>query len=677
MDNDAFVPDEHGDEPPSNVSSNRAFAEVIETRYARRDVLRGGLAAAVTGLFAAALPGKAALHAAAGSALLGFKPVPTGRGDAIVVPAGYRAQSLMPWGEPVTGDYPAFAPDNTGIQQGMQAGMHHDGMHFFPIEGTSPFAGSSTDGLLVMNHEYVEPRLLHAAVTKGRSIDRNTAPAEEDGRDPDQVLKEINAHGVSVARIARQADGAWKVVRDPRNRRITGLTRIEIAGPVRGSDLVKTKYSPQGTHSRGTLNNCAHGVTPWNTYLTAEENWAGYFRNGDAAEGKPALPREHRRYGVPTKQSRYRWELARGGADEFARFDATTKATTAAEDYRNEPNTFGWIVEIDPFDPQSTPVKRTSLGRFAHEGVVFGPVAEGKPVVCYSGDDARFEYIYKFVSAAPYQRATASGRLLDEGVLYVARFDDDGSGKWLALVFGENGLTPENGFASQADVLVNTRTAADLVGATKMDRPEWGAVDPGTGEVYFTLTNNTRRIEAQTDPANPRALNAFGHIIRWREDNDDHAATAFEWELFVLAGNPQQSRDLAGAALTSDSIFACPDGLWFDPDGRLWIQTDIGENEMNKGSMETFGNNQMLAADPRTGEIRRFLTGPVGQEITGVVTTPDRRTMFINVQHPGATTTADEYAAGKLRSHWPDGGDALPRSATVVITPDDGGVIGT
>jgi uncharacterized protein len=676
MDHDAFVPDEHGDEPPSNLSSNETFAEVMTARYARRDVLRGGLGAALTGLFASSMLGKIEAQAAPGGKLLGFEPVPTATKDAVTVPSGYRTQVLLPWGEPIAGEYPASAPDNSGANQGMQIGMHHDGLHFFPIEGASPYAGSSTDGLLVMNHEYVEPRFLHAAVTGSQKIDRNATPMMDGMRDPDQVLKEINAHGVSVARIARGPDGAWALRRDPRNRRITGSTPMQIGGPVRGADHVKTKYCPDGTGTRGTLNNCAHGVTPWNTYLTAEENWAGYFRNGDTKDGKPAIPREHHRYGIRSGASRYRWELARGGADEFVRFDASTKADSAAQDYRNEPNGFGWIVEIDPFDPESTPVKRTALGRFAHEGVVFSPVAEGKRLVCYSGDDARFEYIYKFVSARPYQRASANGSLLDEGVLYVARFEADGSGRWLPLVFGQGGLTPENGFADQADVLVNTRLAADFVGATKMDRPEWGAVDPNSGEVYFTLTNNTRRTEEQVDAANPRALNAFGHIIRWREANDDHAATTFAWELFVIAGDEKRSRDLKGAALTADSIFACPDGLWFDPDGRLWIQTDIGENEQNVGPMQEFGNNQMLAADPRNGEIRRFLTGPVGQEITGVVTTPDRRTMFINVQHPGATTTAEEYAAGKLRSRWPGGGATLPRSATVVITREDGGVIG-
>jgi secreted PhoX family phosphatase len=666
--------DGEGDEPICNTSENPTFASIIEARLSRRGALLGGLATALGAMFVQ--PGGAAARAGTASeAMLGFAAVPVAEKDAIVVPPGYTARTITPWGEPITGSMPAFSPNNTGAEQGMQIGQHHDGMHFFPIEGRSPYDGSSTDGLLVMNHEYIEPRFLHASM-RGGKFDRNAVAIVDNARDADEVLKELNAHGVAVVRIAQQADRTWKIVPDPRNRRITGLTPMEIGGPVRGTPFVRTRYSPDGTRTRGTINNCAHGVTPWNTYLTCEENWAGYFRNGTVVDQKPDLPREHARYGVRTERSRYAWELAAGGADEFARFDATSRANDATGDYRNEPNAFGWVVEIDPFRPDSTPVKRTHLGRFAHEGVVFGPAVEGKPVVAYSGDDARFEYIYKFVSARPYQAATANGTLLDEGTLYAAKFNADGTGEWLALAPGQNGLTPENGFGSLAEILVNTRAAADRAGATRMDRPEWGAVDPRDGRVYFTLTNNSRREENQVDPANPRARNLFGHIIRWREANDDHAATRFTWDLFVIAGPGDNSRDLQGRPLTADSIFACPDGLWFDSAGRLWIQTDIGESDMNRGPLAMFGNNGMLAADPTTGEIRRFLTGPMGQEITGVVTTPDRRTMFINVQHPGATTTADDFAAGKLVSHWPDG-EGIPRSATVVITKDDGGVIGT
>lgn len=686
-----FDPEE---EPLCNHSNNGSFASLLRGRLRRRQVLRGGIAAAVTVLFGASRKGLAEMEPAGaaiapvtapgapqGSGLLGFKGVPVSSADTLVVPEGYTARWLIPHGEPITGSFPAYGLDNTGAEQAMQVGSHHDGMHFFPMEGRFSPNGSSTDGLLVLNHEYIEPRYLHRAA-QGLPLKAGSVPLRGDGRrDADQVLKEINAHGVTVVRIRRQGDGTWAVVRDDRhNRRITGQTPMAIGGPVRGSEGVKTRYSPDGTGARGTLNNCAHGVTPWNTYLTCEENWARYFHNrAKGPDGTPNLPREQGRYGISTgEMSRYGWERATGGADEFVRFDVTPQGDRAIADYRNEANTFGWVVEVNPFNPDSVPVKRTALGRFAHEGVVFHRAVEGQPVVCYSGDDSQFEYIYKYVSARPYHQRTADGSLLDEGTLYVAKFKDDGTGEWLPLEFGQRGLTPANGFRDQADVLINTRTAADVVGATKMDRPEWGAVDPATGAVYFTLTNNSERGADQVDAANPRANNGTGQIIRWREGGDDPAAIAFEWDLFLLAGPPDNSRTLGGQPLDETNQFSSPDGLWFDRAGRLWIQTDMSENVLNVGDHAPYGNNQMLVADPRSGAVRRFLTGPIGQEITGVVMTPDQRTMFVNVQHPGATTSEAEFAAGQVRSRWPDQlPTRYPRSATVVITKDDGGVIGT
>jgi secreted PhoX family phosphatase len=666
---------EHGDEIPSNRSNNRTFYDVIEARASRRGFMVGGLAAAVTGMLGTGVSTRAAL--ASGTSLLGFTPVPVSEDDTVHVPEGYRVQVFARWGDPISGDMPAYHGANTGADQGHQIGMHHDGQHFFPIEGTDPYEGSSTDGLYALNHEYIEPRFLHADKYAGQELSSGAVVYVDGMRDDDEVLKEINAHGVAIFRVQKQADGDWAIIEDPRNRRITAGTPMEIGGPVRGSKHVVTKYSPDGTRARGTLNNCAHGVTPWNTYLTCEENWAGYFSNTDQTDQKPDLPREHARYGVSTSpQARYGWHLAAGGADEFVRFNASATGAGPTEDYRNEPNTFGWVVEIDPFDPESTPIKRTHLGRFAHEGVVFANPVPGRPIVAYAGDDARFEYIYKFVSRDVYEPGVTDGSILDEGTLYAARFNDDGTGEWLALAPGRNGLTRDNGFEDLADILVNTRLAADTAGATKMDRPEWGAVDPASGEVYFTLTNNTRRTEAQVDAANPRAANQFGHIIRWRENRDDPAASGFTWDLFVIAGDVDSSRVFTGQALNEDNIFACPDGLWFDPDSRLWIQTDIGESAQNVGDLEPVGNNAMLAADPRTGEIRRFLTGPTGQEVTGVITTPDQRTMFVGIQHPGATGSAADHAAGKFSSNWPDGGNSVPRSALVVITREDGGIIG-
>ncbi|XUO82848.1 PhoX family phosphatase [Halomonas sp. KM007] len=656
-----------GDEPLSNRSSNAYFGDILERRLSRRGVIKGGLATVIAGLMATKLPLTQALaaNAGAGSPTMGFNPVGISAADNVVVPEGYRVQSFIPWGTPITGDMPAFSLAASGEEQAHQVGSHHDGMHFFALNG------SSTDGLLVLNHEYVEPRFLHAAAS-GLALDRDAFPQHEDGsRDADQVIKEMNAHGVSVVRVRANEQGEWEVVQDALNRRITAQTPMQLSGPVAGTEHLITQYSPEGLMTRGTLNNCAHGVTPWNTYLAAEENWAGYFANTDTD-----IDRRQARYGIETRDTgRYQWHRADQQSDQFSRFDASSRGASPAEDFRNEPHAFGWMVEIDPMNPDSVPVKRTHLGRFAHEGVIFAPAVEGQPVVAYSGDDSRFEYIYKFVSRRPFDAATADGSLLDEGTLYVARFNDDGSGEWLALAPGQNGLTPENGFADLADILVNTRSAADHVGATKMDRPEWGAVDPQTGDVYFTLTNNTRRAEGDEHPANPRANNSFGHIIRWQEEGT-HAGERFAWDLFVLAGDQDDSRDLAGNALVEDNIFASPDGLWIDADRRVWIQTDISESEMNTGIYEVFGNNQMLVANPETGEIKRFLTGPVGQEITGVVTTPDQRTMFVNVQHPGATTTEEAFAEGRFTSHWPEGGSAIPRSATLVITREDGGIIG-
>jgi hypothetical protein len=670
-----------GDEVPSNASANTHFNDVAQARHGRRGLLMGSLGAALTGFIGAGTARPAVAQGAAEAAtlqgpMIGFKPVPVSSNDTVVVPEGYSVQVIIPQGTPLSGT-PAGRSllEMTAAEQAAAVGAHHDGMHFFPIEGREPDQGSSTDGFLVLNHEYVEPRFMHARAA-GLSLGSGRMPLVDGARDADEAMKEINAHGVTVVRIAKGGDGLWGVKADPRNRRITGATPMEIGGPVRGHALVRTKYSPDGTRVRGTLNNCAHGVTPWNTYLAAEENWAGYFRNLDQQDQKPDLPREHARYGVPTAQGRYNWDQVSGGGDAFVRFNASSTGTDATQDYRNEPNAFGWVVEIDPWNPAAMPVKRTSLGRFAHEGVVFGPAREGWSVVAYAGDDSANEYIYKFVSARPFDRATANGSLLDEGILYVAKFHADGSGEWLPLVQGQGPLTAANGFRDQGEVLVNTRAAADALGATKMDRPEWGAVDPRDGRVYFTLTNNTRRTAEQVNPANPRARNQFGQIIRWREANDDHAATRFNWDLFLIAGPEGDSRLTGNASVSADNILACPDGLWFDAEGRLWIQTDIGEQQQLTGDLAPFGNNAMLCANPVTGETRRFLTGPNGQEITGVTTTPDRRTMFVNVQHPGATTSPEDWAAGRPNSSFPPG-SSLPLSATLVITRDDGGIIGT
>ncbi|MFC3606743.1 PhoX family protein [Stutzerimonas tarimensis] len=645
----------NGDELPSNHSGNPHLDDVIA--LGRRRFLSGGAALGALAFLGCSVPGIASAAKPANRppfktrTRLPFDAIAGNRADVITVPAGFNSLSFIPWGTPITGRYPEFREDagNTARDQAEQVGMHHDGMHFFPIDAQRGAGKSSNHGLLVLNHEYVDQAMLHprgATVVAGRRVN-----AEE-------VRKEINAHGVSVVEVRRDNRGQWNVQPSMRNRRVTGATPMRIEGPARGHDLMKTRYSPSGTTTRGTLNNCANGFTPWGTYLTCEENWAGYF-----ATNETQTPRHLSRYGV-RGTGRYGWETVAG--DEFERFDATPKGASAVNDYRNEPNTFGWIVEIDPFNPDSTPIKHTALGRFAHEGIVFAPVKPGRQLVCYSGDDAQNEYIYKYVSRDKYHNQAGGGRLLGEGTLYVARFNADGSGDWLALdindpQFRDACAAAGVSFANQGEVLINTRLAADIVGATRMDRPEWGAVNPDNGDVYFTLTNNSGR--TSSDAANPRSPNPYGHIVRWKESGG-YNATRFNWDIYLLAGPQADSRGANGQPLDASNICASPDGLWFDAEGRLWIQTDMSGSQLNAGP---FGNNQMLVSDPRTGETKRFLVGPRGCEVTGITATPDFRTLFVNIQHPGEGSTPDSYT-----SNWPRGGNSRPRSATVIITRDDG-----
>jgi uncharacterized protein len=642
------------DDALSNPSSNLSFEAVMAARYSRRLVLAGGLAAA-----GAALLGGGGLRpgqALAQSGLLGFRGVPVSTADTVVVPPGYSAEVLYAWGDPI-GDGPAFRPDatNTIADQERQAGMHHDAIHYFSL----PLGGdSSTRGLLVMNHEYTDDGLLHVG-----------------GMEPwtaEKVAKSQAAHGTSVIEVA-SADGRWRVERGSTfARRITARTPMGVSGPAAGHALLRTAFDADGRTVLGTINNCGYGATPWGTYLACEENFNGYFVNasGDApgvadpAERKAVLAGQ-KRYGIYDKGLGYRWH------EHDERFDAAR--------HPNEPHRFGWVVEIDPFDPKSQPVKHTALGRFKHEGA-FVTLTADKRVVVYSGDDERNEYVYKFVSAGRYVPAdrAANLKLLEQGTLYVARFNPDGSGQWLPLAHGQNGLDAAAGFQSQADVLVNTRAAADVLRPTKMDRPEWIAVHPKTGEVYVTLTNNNTRGTDKgpaTDPANPRATNVFGHIVRWKEDGGDAAATRFAWNVFLLCGDPASPDEDKRGTIKGD-VFGSPDGLWFDARGVLWIQTDVSTSVLHKGDYTKLGNNQMLAADPETREVRRFLTGPSGSEITGVVTTPDGRTMFVNIQHPGETSSERSDPKNPTAvSSWPDG-SGRPRAATVVVRRRDGGVIG-
>lgn len=609
----------------------------------RRFLLQAG-AAAVAALLG---QGCSARSAASGDTL-GFTPVPASLRDAVVVPPEYDFQVLYRWGDPtgIPGRMPAFRPDaaNTAEEQAMQAGMHHDGMHFFPL------GADGRRALLVLNHEYTDEHLLHPNGPTPLTLEK--------------VHKSQHAMGVSVIEIERAAQGWRQVLPSPFARRIHGNTPMQIGGPAAGSAKLKTAADPTGRRVLGTLANCAMGVTPWGTYLTCEENFHGYFGADTSVSVPPDVAT--RRYGTVPGGQWVDWYRL----DE--RFDVSK--------HPNEPHRFGWVVEIDPMDPTSTPIKRTALGRKCTESATCTLTRDGR-VAVYMGDDSRFEYIYKFVSRDPVRPGgyAANRSLLDHGTLYAARLDADGQGAWRPMVHGQNGLTPENGFADAGDVVIQARLAADAVGATRMDRPEWIAVHPHTGEVFVTLTNNSQRGapgRPAPDAANPRANNLGGHIIRWREAGGDAAATAFTWRHFVLAGNPS----LPGAATRypadENDPFGAPDGLHFDSAGLLWIQTDMSGQAIGKGAYANLGNNALLCADLATGQIKRFLTGPNGCEITGCVLTADCSSLFVNIQHPGE---ARDDGGGTPSSAWPDGaapGAARPRSATLVVWRRDGGPVG-
>lgn len=624
----------------SNTSGNPSIHEVSDP--VRRILLQGaGWSAWAALLQPLAACSNLGLKAPGG---IGFEAIPPGFGDALVVAKGYRAQVLAPWGEPVglPGRMPVFRFDahNSDQDQAAQIGMHHDGVEFFALKG------SSTHGLIAVNHEYTDDGLLHPDGFRPMT--------------PAKVRKSQNAHGLSVYEV-RLVQGRWEMVRPSRYaRRVTLSTPFAVQGPAAGHPLMRTQADPDGHTVLGTLNNCASSQTPWGTYLSGEENWMYYFAGGEK------IGAHERRWGMRA-QSAYGWEA------HDPRFDATQ--------HPNEPNRFGWVVELDPNDPGSTPVKRTALGRAAHEGAWVALTRDRRAVV-YSGEDARFEYIYKFVSRDAMRDggARANRELLDHGTLYVARFDADGTGRWLALVHGQGPLTLANGFADQGEVLIKARQASDLLGATKMDRPEWLTIDTEQRWVYCTLTNNTDRGRPNLPPvdaANPRANNTMGHIIRWQDDGDFDGQTMV-WNHLLLAGDPANERPQARGNIQGD-ILACPDGLRWGPNGLLWIETDAHATQMYQGEFARIGNNQLLACNPRTGEVRRFLTGPTNCEITGLSFTPDGRHMFISVQHPGETPTdRSDPAQPRRYSNWPDyRPDGRPRSANVVISRSDGGVIGS
>jgi hypothetical protein len=630
MSDNPTVADDHTPGPPPPPT----FADVL---LSRRALMKAGLGAAAL----AAFPSCATRGT---SPRIGFTPVTASSEDALRVPPEYVATVLYRWGDPtgIAGAMPEFRLDasNSAADQAVQAGMHHDGMHYFPLP---PGSRGSEHGVLAMNHEYADVRLMHTDEQKTWSAEK--------------VAKSQATVGVSVIEVKLEA-GRWQVVRPSRYaRRITARTPCQVSGPAAGHALLRTAADPSGRTVLGTFGGCAHGWTPWGTYLTCEENFQSMFVD------RGQVPPERRRFGFSAAGRNYRWH------EHDERFDAAK--------HGNEANRFGWVVEIDPFDPASAPVKRTAMGRMKHEGAACSVGPDGR-LAFYMGDDQAFEYVYKFVPARPWNpRDRAANRdLLDEGTLYAARFNADGTGEWLPLVHGSGPVTVASGFRDQGEVVVKARLAADAVGATRMDRSEWIMPHPGTREVYCACTNNAARGRDRNEgpnSANRRANNVMGHIVRWREASDDPAATRFSWDVFVEAGDPAQPEPHKKGNIRGD-IFGSPDGLWVDSMGTLWVQTDMTTSLLNKGDHANFGNNQMLAVDPATGLFRRFLTGPRGCEITGFHTTPDNRTAFVNIQHPGEGWTTDPREA----SNWPDyAPNGRPRSATVVIRRKDGGIIGT
>ncbi|HHP7875445.1 phosphatase [Acinetobacter baumannii] len=725
-----LTPYHEDQELDNNTSDNIHFRDILEQHISRRSLITKAASGAVALTLASTLTGCNDNDDDSGSnnggttpvdpnkkpKKLTFTPVAKNLNDIVTVPEGYEANVIYALGDSINPDIDEW--DDNKIPSGpsflLRSGDCHDGMHFFGLNTSiDEFDGNvSAEGLLVMNHEYINQTFLHP---KG--------PTKVDGRRPeDEVIRETNAHGVSIVHTKKDPI-TQKVVIDKSsvfNRRITASTEMDFAGAAAGSGLLATRFSPTARKTRGTHNNCGNGYTPWGTYLTTEENFIGYFARSttDDALRTPEEIIALKRYGLKAgSSSRYGWETAIGQVelqDLYDRWNADVKAAQATQDYRNGPNTFGWMVEIDPFDRRHNPVKRTSLGRFAHEDSACRAVV-GQPLAFYMGDDSTGEYIYKFVSTATWDAKdinggyTAGDKYMNAGKLYVAKFNNDGSGQWIELTYGKNGLNESNTtypFKSQADVVTFARLAADSVGATKMDRPEWCTVNPVNGEIYVTLTNNSNRGSSYpTDAANPRNYtdikgkeeqqkgNVNGHIIRFKETDDKTTAETFKWDIYLFGAEASMASNINLSGLTDNNDLSSPDGMWFDPRGVLWIQTDDGAytdvtncmmlaalpGQIGDGVTATTSNGQqtLVGAKVTDETLRRFLVGPKECEITGIAMTPDHKAIFINVQHPGEKSK--KYDAPT--SNWPatqkdpSNKTARPRSATVVITRKDGGII--
>jgi secreted PhoX family phosphatase len=643
------------DDVGSNLSDNPDFNAIVATRLSRRAALRGlmalGAGTALSGPLGGVLIGRAQAADAAGSTL-GFEEIAHGADENHHVARGYNADVLIRWGDPVAANAPAFDPARqTPASQAAQFGYNNDYIAFMPL----PLGSNSSDaGLLFINHEYTNTDLMFSGVDrKGEKVTR------------EMVEIELNAHGGSVVEL-RKSVGKWQVVKDSRfNRRITMNTPMRVSGPAAGHERLTTAADPSGRLVLGTLNNCGGGKTPWGTVLTAEENFHQYFA-GDVARTAEAA--SYARYGVG--RSVYTW-----WAKNVDRFDVNKEA--------REANRFGWVVEIDPYDPASTPIKRTALGRFKHEAASVLVNKDGR-VVVYSGDDEVNEYVYRFVTAGRFnpRDRKANMNLLDSGTLTVARFDAAGTLTWLPLVFGQGKLTPENGFRSQADVVIDARRAADLLGATKMDRPEDVEANPVTGAVYVLLTNNTRREPNQVDAANPRAKSEFGHIVAMvppggRGAAADHTAGRYTWSIPILGGDPSKPEIGAryGRGTSKNGWFGSPDNVAFDPRGRMYVATDQGGAWTKSGTAD--GIWACDVEGPAAYATRFLFRVPIGAEMCGPEFTPDGRTLFVAVQHPAADgVKGSTYETPATR--WPDFKPGMPpRPSVVAITRQDGGEIGS
>jgi secreted PhoX family phosphatase len=650
---------EHDDAEPQNLSDNATMGELISLRFSRRGLLKGALAVSAISatVGAVALASAYEAKAQAGGSAFSFKEIDAGVDADHHVAEGYDADVLLRWGDPITADAPAFDPAKQSPEaQSKQFGYNNDFVGYLPMPGA---ADPSAHGVLFVNHEYTNPHLMFPGVVEmkdGKPVLKNATP--------ERYKIEAMAHGATVAEI-RRTNGKWALVKDSKyNRRITVATEMQLAGPVAGTERVKTGADATGRKVLGTLNNCAGAMTPWGTFVSGEENFHGYF-SGKLPEGHREEA-NYKRLALPS--SPYAW----GRFEE--RFDVSKEP--------NEPNRFGWVVEVDPFDPNSVPKKRTALGRCKHEGADMIVAKDGR-VVVYLGDDERFDYVYKFVTAGrfdPSNRA-ANMDLLDSGTLYVAKFTSEGTLEWLPVVFGQGPLTAANGFQSQADVLLETRRAGDLLGATKMDRPEDITPNPVTGKVYVMLTNNTRRTEEQVDAANPRAKNAFGHIVEIIEEGGDHTATKGRWEILLKCGDPSVAA--VGATFSTDTTksgwFGMPDNSVVDSAGRLWVSTD-GNGPKATGRTDGLWAVDTEGAARRTSKL--FYRVPHGAELCGPCFTPDDTTAFVAVQHPG--DDGPDWPAFGRRSYyedfstrWPDFKPDMPvRPSVVAITKKGGGKIG-